>query len=414
MKSQKNTKPPRGSPTICISFKSEDHYLNCVSNPRTYREYLEQCFVKFPELFPKDFDKGFTFHAAYHSKKQDIVIRRIRLKSSKEVFQIRPSLLMPYLVARTEDVEKGLFLRRWGVPYDALSYVFGRDPMFWYRATTSLGRPSIVGTTIKSQEKLPKHLVADEKHTRLSGEKCFVPTVVAGPCILGASVVSSASSDDLEKGYGDFAKESREVDPDYSPETVCVDGWNGTWEAWRRLFPFVTIILCFLHSVLKVISCSFGDSQLLSTVIDKVWHVYEAETKSKFSQRIRRLREWTTAHLPQGKLRENVLKLCSKRKLFSQAYDFVNPYRTSNGVDRLMNFQDRLLYAMQYFHGTQKSARLAVRSMALLWNFHPYGARTLRKNPQRYSPFHDLNGFVYYENWLQNLLISSSLLGHRM
>jgi hypothetical protein len=36
-----------------------------------------------------------------------------------------------------------------------------------------------------------------------------------------------------------------------------------------------------------------------------------------------------------------------------------------------MNHQDRRLYAMCYFHGTLESARLAVRAMALLWNFHP-------------------------------------------
>ena len=103
------------------------------------------------------------------------------------------------------EVEKGLYLRQWGVPFDALAYVFGRSPMFWYRATMAMGRPSLVGTTVKSKDKLPAHVLADEKHTKPKGRKVFVPTTVAGGCVLGASVVTSASADDLEKGYDDFA-----------------------------------------------------------------------------------------------------------------------------------------------------------------------------------------------------------------
>lgn len=95
------------------------------------------------------------------------------------------------------------------------------------------------------------------------------------------------------------------------------------------------------------------------------------------------------------------------------AYDFVKPYRTSNAVDRLMNHQDRLLYAMRYFHGRLDSAKLAVRAMAMLWNFHPYGARMRRRDGQRLSPFADVNGFEYHPNWLHNFPIASSLGGRR-
>jgi hypothetical protein len=51
--------------------------------------------------------------------------------------------------------------------------------------------------------------------------------------------------------------------------------------------------------------------------------------------------------------------------------------------------------------------------MALLWNFHPYGKRTRAKDPDRRSPFKDLNGFEYHENWLRNLLIAGSMNGYR-
>ena len=123
---------------------------------------------------------------------------------------------------------------------------------------------------------------------------------------------------------------------------------------------------------------------------------------------------WATAGLPEGTLQQMVLKLCSKGPQFARAYRFPGAHRTSNALDRLMNHQDRRLYAMRYLHGTPDAARLAMRAMALQWNFHPYGARTRRDDPTRRSPFHDLNGFEYHPNWLYNLLIASSMGGRKL
>ncbi len=123
-------------------------------------------YGRYPELFPAALAHGFTFHGFLHSKKQDLTQRRIKLKANDEQYQIRPSFMMPYLIGRTEAVEKPLYFRRWGVPFDALAYGFGRNPMYWYRAYVSLGRPSLVGTTIKAADQLPAHVLADEKDSR--------------------------------------------------------------------------------------------------------------------------------------------------------------------------------------------------------------------------------------------------------
>ena len=108
---------------------------------------------------------------------------------------------------------------------------------------------------------------------------------------------------------------------------------------------------------------------------------------------------------------EAVGKLWQRVEQYAISYDHPNAHRTSNMLDRLMNHQDRLLYTMQYFHGSTTSARLYLRSMALVWNFHPYGARTRSNCPERMSPFTELNGFRYHDNWLHNLLIASSMNG---
>lgn len=93
------------------------------------------------------------------------------------------------------------------------------------------------------------------------------------------------------------------------------------------------------------------------------------------------------------------------------AYDFPQGYRTSNALDRLMNYQDSYIYSMKYFHGNIQLAGMQMRAMALLWNFHPYGQRTKLDHPEKFSPFEELNGFLYHENWLNNLLIAGSMNG---
>src|SRR5262249_28381853 len=362
--------PSRGK-SICVPFDSEEHYAACVADPESFRQHVTEVCGQDPELFPARIDEGFMLHDKSWSIKQQLMLRRIALKATAGVFLVRPSFLLPSMVGRTEDVAKALYLRHWGVPFDALVYVFGRDAMYWYRAEMALGRPTIVGSTVKQPEKLPEHVLADEKHTWALGQEVYVPTTIGGGCILGATVTEAASADALEAAYGEFAQEACELLPTYSPKTVCTDGWEGTQSAWRSLFPTVCIILCFLHSVLKIVKRCGRDRPTRTLILGRVWAVYNSCTRVQFSQRLRRLREWAHARLPAGALRQMVLKLCSKGPQFARAYRFPGAHRTSNALDRLMNHPDRRLYAMRYLHGTPDAARLAVRAMALQWNFPP-------------------------------------------
>jgi len=395
--------------TICLHFADETYYEHCMSEGNEFRRHLEQCYQKYPELFPAEFERGYTLHGFITSKKQGLKTRRIRLSQNGEAYQIRPSFMMPYMIGRTDEIEKGLYFKRWGVPFEALAYGFGHDPMFWYRAYTSLGRYSVVGTTVKQAEQLPQDVVADEKHTRRQGERVYVATTVAQECILGAEIASEADTLTLTKSYQVFKTESQHLDPTYSPQTVNTDGWSATQNAWQLLFPQITIILCFLHAFLSIRKSCRGQPEVLKQIAHKVWHTYHAPSKAHFSQRIRRLREWSHLHLA-GPAQCKVLALCHKALCFKIAYHFPTAYRTSNALDRLMNYQDRLLYDMQYLHSSLPSARLYVRSMALVWNFHPYGRQTQAKyDHQITSPFQGLNGFQYHHNWLHNLLIAASL-----
>src|SRR5262249_42931271 len=157
----------RGHRTICLPI-SEHAYAQIVDDPVEFRRTLNDCFQRMPELFPPNFARGYRLKDDRFSAKQETLIRRIALRDGT-AYSIRPSFLMPYLTARTEDVEGPLFLRKFGVPFWALARVFGNDPMFWYRLECGLGRFSIVGTTVR-QAGLPEHLVADEHHQGLDGQ----------------------------------------------------------------------------------------------------------------------------------------------------------------------------------------------------------------------------------------------------
>jgi hypothetical protein len=403
----------RGRKTICLPIDSPEQYQTMVEDLEEFRSYLDECIKSCPELLPPEIVLGYRFYGTNYSKKQDLKIRRIQLLSSAEVYQIRPDFVMPYMVGMTDEMEKALFLRRYGVPYQALVYVFGRDQMYWYRAEHSLGKRSLVGTTIKDPDKLPVNLLADEKHSWLLGEKIYLPTTVGSGCILGVDAVATASVKDLTLGYQTFQAEALNLNPDYQPETVNTDGWEETQAAWKILFPNIALILCFFHSVLGIKKYLRRSQDVVKEVQEKLWNLYQATSKRQFAQRLRRLQEWATPEqIESDKARDKIQKLTRKSLQFQVAYDFPQGYRTSNALDRLMNYQDSYIYSMKYFHGSIQSAGIQMRSMALLWNFHPYGQRTKQDHPEKFSPFKELNGFVYHENWLHNLLIAGSMNGY--
>ena len=399
-----------GNKPICLPFASAALYREYGDHPAQYRQYLSAMLSQYPELFPHDMDQGFPWHDAYVSVKQDLIMRRITLITTGAVFTLRPSFVMPSMIARTDAVEKARSLRQWGGPFDALACVCGRDAMVWYRAWLAFGRPSLLGTTVQDPHKVPRDLVADEKLTWVAKQQVSVPTTGGGGWFVGVSVVEAAETVTLEQGYGEFAKEVKALAPNDQARSVCTDGWEATRQAWRGLFPTITLVLCFLHAILQRKKHCAG--QWRHQVLDKAWQVDQATPTRQFSQRLRRVAAWTPLHRS-GPVATMVLKRCRRRADCTPASACPQAHRTSHAVDRLLDSHDRLLYAMRSWHATTASARLAVRAMALQWNVHPYGARLRRDQPSRVSPFHDFNGFQYHPNWLHNLLIASSMGGLR-
>jgi len=149
-----------GDKTICLPITNEKEYATLVKQTKAFRKYLDEQIALHPELFPSEIGAGYRFHGFRNSVKLKIESRRIRLLRNGEVYQLRPDFVMPYMIGKTEEVEKGLYLRRFGVPYEGIAHVMGKDPMYWYRASLALGRPSLVGTTVKAGEAIPPSAIS--------------------------------------------------------------------------------------------------------------------------------------------------------------------------------------------------------------------------------------------------------------
>jgi len=399
---------------ITLPLAMEKHQ-EIVGDHRTYRKWVDEMIAQYPELFPKEIVGGYTLHDERASEKMEgLRLRRISLKArdgagKKQVFTIAPSGVMPYFAGCTDEVEKALFLRRFDVPFWALAYVFGHDDNYWYRLENHFGRYSIVQTVVKDPEKLPLHLLADEKITWLNGEKVVVATTVGEDCVLGASVALSADEDNLTEAYQHFKEEAQTLKADYVPETVNTDGWSATQRAWLNLFPLVILIECFLHAFIKIRERGKHLKELFHQLSQQVWDAYRATDAAAFRAQAEELLRWAEKNTT-GYVLEAVHKLCAKTERFALAYAHPLAHRTSNMLDRHMNAMARWLDSARFFHGHWISAERSVRAWALLHDFGPYCPRS--KASQLYSsPAHKLNGFVYHKNWLHNLLVSTSMSG---
>ena len=407
------TEAAKPSKRICLPI-SRETYAAMIDEQQCFRETLDSFIDSCPELFPAEIKQGYHLYgfARQSVKMPAVKIRRISLPTEQgriAIYNIVPSFVMPYRVGYAEDVEKALFLRRFGAAFWALTYVFGRNDLYWQRLVAQLGRNHIVGTPLKDADDLPAHLLVDEKHTRLNGEKAYLATTVADNCILGASLTLQADEVHLREAYAHFKVEAQRLSADYQPQTVNTDGWSPTQLAWQALLPTITIILCFLHAFLSMRSRAKHLKATFASISQRVWQVYHAQNVETFKERIADPQAWAKAHVT-GPSLEAILKLCSKADCFALAFDYSDAYRTSNMLDRQLDALDRCLYAAHSFHGHLMSAEYQVRAWPLFHNFQPYCPRAkIRQHDQ--SPFHQLNGFVYLDNCLQNLLLAASLAG---
>ncbi len=101
----------RGDKSICLPVSNEEQYRQLINDNSNFRAYLCQVYAQYPEIFPAGMERGFCFHDWVVSSKQQLPMRRIKLKENSEVYQLRPDFIMPYMVAKTDEIDKPMYLR---------------------------------------------------------------------------------------------------------------------------------------------------------------------------------------------------------------------------------------------------------------------------------------------------------------
>jgi hypothetical protein len=399
----------RGAKQICLAMTREQYHA-IWHDPEAVHALIDARLKESPELFPEAMEhyclKGMLPASI---KLPGIRLRQLRLANG-DVYYLRPSFVLPYMAALVDEkLETGLELMRHNVSTRLVAKICGRNANFWDRLLARLGRNSLVGTTVRDPKRLPRHLTADEHQTKWNGEKAILATTAGEGCILGLELTSNANDAELTDAYQTFAEEARDVQPDYVPTTINTDGWPSTQNAWKAIFPRTELIRCFLHGFLKIRE-RCNKAHLWH---ERVWNVYHAQTAKQFRARMAAFRSWAERdHTIPGPVREAMRKLWQRTEEYVKYYRYPGCRRTSNMVDRLMNGLYRKLYAQRGLHGHQASSGDRLRGWALLYNFCPFAKRAGRARPHT-SPAHRLNGKQYSPSWLQNLLISASMAGHR-
>ena len=86
------TRSSRANRTICLPL-AEEAYSQIVADPTAFRRAIDYLFRSRPELFPANFADGYRLKDDRRSTKQEIPIRRVRLKDGA-AYSIRPSFLI--------------------------------------------------------------------------------------------------------------------------------------------------------------------------------------------------------------------------------------------------------------------------------------------------------------------------------
>lgn len=397
----------RGQRQIVVPM-TRDQFGAYWHDSRARRTFLDHVRGQSPELFPSALRAGYALHGfARASQKLDGVrLRKVRPSGGGPAYHLRPSFVLSFMTGTTDDLEYPLLLASFGVPCGLLTRGFGHDDMYGHRVVERIGRNSVVGATARDPNRLPGHLTADEHHVDWNGAKGFVAVTAAAGCILGIGLAKAADDEHLRAAYGEFATESREVDPGYAPKTVSTDGWVATQNAFKACFGGIVAILCFRHGLLKIRDRCRKNRD----VHTRVWDVYRAATGTEFRAGMAAFRVWFESHTRAQAVREVAAKLWNRAEEYAVAYDHPGCRRTSNAVDRPMNRLCRLMYAGRGLHGHQASSQRRLRGWALLLNFRPFAKRSGRVRNE-HSLAHRLNGKRYSDNGLENLQISASLMG---
>ena len=121
-------------------------------------------------------------------------------------------------------------------------------------------------------------------------------------------------------------------------------------------------------------------------VLDRAWQVYQAATERQFSERLRRVGQWTPLHLS-GPVATMGVEDVSPSDEFTPAYDCPQAHRTSMRSIGCSTIKTDLLYAMALWHGTTEQRALGRTAMGAAMELSPLWVHACGGTSHRGCPF---------------------------
>jgi hypothetical protein len=410
--------------TIIVDFTDENQYQKIITDGTAFVEWVVAYLLALGlQILHQHQCRGgncFTRHSHYvRTRCGGLTIWRIQCKRCQAVFTVLPSFLLRYRSYGLTEVRKVLRDYHGGLSLENCTIGTSLSGVALYRLICSFGKASLAQVLTKAGVPLPKHVQADEKHTKCLGTKGYIPLMSAGHVIWQIDYVDSVDEAVLEASYRQFATATRQLMPTYAPHTVTHDGFKPTSNALVHIFKKASVyLLCWLHAC-------HGFAKILEPFSKEEANrasFWLLRTLQKCHQQTSRQRISLRSHLT-ACLRHYkklvpadvyiALKgwIARKKPYLYASMDFPQAHSFSYSIDHVCNHLDRKLFMMKYFHHPTARRDLFLKGFAQLHNFIPYQkfARNAHQCPAQVE-----GAKLPHPDWLVSLSMLTSGGYHKM
>lgn len=180
----------------------------------------------------------------------------------------------------------------------------------------------MLGSLVKKGN-VPTHLASDEKMSSggvplHNGKEVYIGLTSSQDgsplrLYLGAELSLTEDTVGLQESYQVFKTEAVNCEQNYCPLSVNLDGWKATNQAWKNLFPTITIVLCFLHAFLEIRDVGKSLKEKFYEIGGQIWAVYREKTKENFQKKIKELALWAELNvIDNERVKTKIKDLCNK------------------------------------------------------------------------------------------------------
>lgn len=416
MKNQ--AKQKRENRTITVDFNDEATYHQLCQDGNAFIEFVVAFIMAlgFQLKHKCGCQGGFalTRHSHYaRVRLGGLIIWRLECKHCGAVFTILPHFALRYSGVKPEIAKQALLATHGGLSLELCATLFDNlCPMTVYRLVCAFGRTSLVTVLTRCQLPLPRHFLADEKHSHCLTEKVYLPTIVQGRVIWHLGYTEDKSALAFEASYGQFQQSTQALDPDYQPQGILTDGFESTRKSLRNLFPSTPLGNCLRHATNRVGSKLKSVTQTVrETFSQQFYDLFEGRTEPK-ENKVRSLGQklrYFAQKVSQLAGQENGERIHQwiGRKKEGWYVLFRDPHlpASSTLLDQAHNALDRKLFMMKGFHHPEGSQPQFLTGLASLYNLVPYQRRA--KNADKCGVEVE-GGTLPTSDWLLNLQILTS------